>query len=110
MVHIEPVPDQPPKEVPGSSRCLVIKETEVVHITRQQLYFVDQESPDSELTYTVTTPPFYTGPHRLVFPPLQKTHRTTNNGKPLCLNYVSLSLQQSGCGEVVLSRQHTQIH
>ncbi|XP_047425059.1 FRAS1-related extracellular matrix protein 1a isoform X2 [Mugil cephalus] len=64
MVHIEPVPDQPPKEVPGSSRCLVIKETEVVHITRQQLHFVDQESPDSELTYTVTTPPFYTSPHR----------------------------------------------
>ncbi|XP_040887458.1 FRAS1-related extracellular matrix protein 1a [Toxotes jaculatrix] len=63
MVHIEPVPDQPPKEVPGSSRCLVIKETEVAHITRQQLHFVDQESPDSELTYTVTTPPFYTGPH-----------------------------------------------
>ncbi|XP_018549331.2 LOW QUALITY PROTEIN: FRAS1-related extracellular matrix protein 1a [Lates calcarifer] len=63
MVHIEPVPDQPPKEVPGSSRCLVVKETEVVHITRQHLHFVDQESPDSELTYTVTTPPFYTGPH-----------------------------------------------
>ncbi|KAF3836796.1 hypothetical protein F7725_004260 [Dissostichus mawsoni] len=63
MVHIEPVPDQPPKEVPGSSRCLVIKETEVVHITRQQLHFVDQESPDSELTFTVTTPPFFTGPH-----------------------------------------------
>ncbi|XP_029310735.1 FRAS1-related extracellular matrix protein 1a isoform X2 [Cottoperca gobio] len=63
MVHIEPVPDQPPKEVPGSSRCLVIKETEVVHVTRQQLHFVDQESPDTELTYTVTTPPFYTGPY-----------------------------------------------
>uniref|UniRef100_A0AAQ5ZHE3 FRAS1-related extracellular matrix protein N-terminal domain-containing protein n=1 Tax=Amphiprion ocellaris TaxID=80972 RepID=A0AAQ5ZHE3_AMPOC len=63
VVHIEPVPDQPPKEVPGSSRCLVIKETEVIHITRQQLHFVDQESPDSELTYTVTTPPFSTGPH-----------------------------------------------
>ncbi|XP_039996233.1 FRAS1-related extracellular matrix protein 1a isoform X2 [Xiphias gladius] len=63
IVHIEPVPDQPPKEVPGSSRCLMIKETEVVHITRQQLHFVDQESPDSALTYTVTTPPFYTGPH-----------------------------------------------
>ncbi|XP_034532908.1 FRAS1-related extracellular matrix protein 1a [Notolabrus celidotus] len=63
VVHIEPVPDQPPKEVPGSSRCLLIKETEVVHITRQQLHFVDQESPDSELTYTVTTPPFYTNSH-----------------------------------------------
>ncbi|KAM6909056.1 FRAS1-related extracellular matrix protein 1a [Xenentodon cancila] len=63
VVHVEPVPDQPPKEVPGSGRCLVIKETEVVHITRQQLHFVDQESPDSELTYTVTTLPFYTAPH-----------------------------------------------
>ncbi|XP_044197505.1 FRAS1-related extracellular matrix protein 1a [Thunnus albacares] len=63
IVHIEPVPDQPPKEVLGASRCLVIKETEVVHITRQQLHFVDQESPDSELTFTVTTPPFFTGPH-----------------------------------------------
>ncbi|XP_054457205.1 FRAS1-related extracellular matrix protein 1a isoform X2 [Anoplopoma fimbria] len=63
VVHIEPVPDQPPKEVPGSSRCLVIKETEVVHITRQQLHFVDQESPDSELTFTVTTLPFFAGPH-----------------------------------------------
>ncbi|XP_055369067.1 FRAS1-related extracellular matrix protein 1a isoform X2 [Betta splendens] len=63
VVHIEPVPDQPPKEAPGTSRCLVIKETDVVHITRQQLHFVDQESPDSELTYTVTTPPFYTGAH-----------------------------------------------
>ncbi|CAJ1086551.1 FRAS1-related extracellular matrix protein 1a [Xyrichtys novacula] len=62
VVHIEPVPDQPPKEVPGSSRCLVVKETEVVHITRQHLHFVDQESPDSELMYTVTTPPFYTSP------------------------------------------------
>uniref|UniRef100_A0A665UUV3 Fras1 related extracellular matrix 1a n=1 Tax=Echeneis naucrates TaxID=173247 RepID=A0A665UUV3_ECHNA len=63
MVHIEPVPDQPPKEVPGSTRCLVIKETEVLHLTRQQLHFVDQESLDNELTYTVTTPPFYVGPH-----------------------------------------------
>ncbi|XP_028263008.1 FRAS1-related extracellular matrix protein 1a [Parambassis ranga] len=63
MVHIEPVPDQPPKEVPGSTRCLVVKETEVVHITRQQLHFVDQESTDIELTFTITTPPFYTGPH-----------------------------------------------
>ncbi|XP_054912533.1 FRAS1-related extracellular matrix protein 1a [Poeciliopsis prolifica] len=60
VVHIESVPDQPPKEVPGSTRYLVTKETQVAHITRQQLHFVDQESPDSELTYTVTTLPFYT--------------------------------------------------
>lgn len=71
-MHIEPVPDQPPKEVPGSTRCLVIKETQVAHITRQQLHFVDQESPDSELTYTVTTPPFYTGQYRFVCVHLHK--------------------------------------
>ncbi|CAL1590665.1 unnamed protein product [Knipowitschia caucasica] len=63
MVHVERVPHQPPKEVPGTSRCLVVKETDVVHITRQQLHFLDQDSPDSELTFTVTTPPFYSGPH-----------------------------------------------
>ncbi|KAM9400758.1 FRAS1-related extracellular matrix protein 1a isoform 1-T2 [Salvelinus alpinus] len=59
VVHINPVPDQPPKEVPGVTRCLVVKETEVVHLTKKQLHFIDLESPDSELTYTVTTPPFY---------------------------------------------------
>ncbi|XP_038124382.1 FRAS1-related extracellular matrix protein 1a isoform X2 [Cyprinodon tularosa] len=61
VVHIASVPDQPPKEVPGSRRCLVVKETEIAHITRQQLHFADPESPDSELTYTVTTPPFFSG-------------------------------------------------
>lgn len=66
MVHIEPVPDQPPKEVPGSSRCLVVKESDVVRITQQHLHFADLESPERELTYTVTTPPFYTGPHKWV--------------------------------------------
>lgn len=64
MVHVEPVLDQAIREVPGSGRCLVIKETDVVHITRQQLHFSDQVSPDSDLTYTVTRPPFYTGPHQ----------------------------------------------
>lgn len=63
MVHIEPVLDQPIREVPGSSRCVVVKETDVVHITRQQLHFSDQVSLDSDLTYTVTRPPFYTSPH-----------------------------------------------
>lgn len=66
MVHVERAPDQPPKEVPGTSRCLVVKETDVVYITRQHLHFIDQESPDSELTFTVTTPPFYSGPHHSV--------------------------------------------
>ncbi|XP_077356823.1 FRAS1-related extracellular matrix protein 1a isoform X3 [Festucalex cinctus] len=59
MLHIEPVPHQPPSEVPSARRCLVVKETDVVHITQQHLHFVDKDSPDNDLTYTLTTPPFY---------------------------------------------------
>ncbi|TRY97444.1 hypothetical protein DNTS_033831 [Danionella cerebrum] len=60
MIQIQPVPDQPPQESPGATRHLVVKETDVIYLTKQQLHFLDLESPDSELTYTVTTPPFYT--------------------------------------------------
>lgn len=60
VIQIQPVPDQPPKEAPGVIRHLIVKETDVVYLTKQQLHFVDVESPDCELTYTVTTPPFYT--------------------------------------------------
>ncbi len=102
VVHIEPVPDQPPKEVPGSSRCLVIKETEVVHITRQQLHFVDQEFPDSELTYTVTTPPFYTSLHRSVCPYLQKTHWTPNSWKKLIRIVICLMSSSPDAGRLFL--------
>ncbi|KAL7880187.1 hypothetical protein SRHO_G00024410 [Serrasalmus rhombeus] len=63
VVQIQPVPDQPPKEVPGATRYLVVKETDVVYLTKQQLHFVDLESPDCELTYTVTTPPYYSNIH-----------------------------------------------
>ncbi|KAI2662157.1 FRAS1-related extracellular matrix protein 1 [Labeo rohita] len=60
VIQIQPVPDQPPQEAPGVTRHLVVNETDVIYLTKQQLHFVDLESPDSELTYTVTTPPFYT--------------------------------------------------
>lgn len=60
VIQIQPVPDQPPKEAPGVTRHLIVKETDVVYLTKLQLHFVDVESPDCELTYTVTTPPFYT--------------------------------------------------
>ncbi|XP_051505500.1 FRAS1-related extracellular matrix protein 1-like isoform X1 [Myxocyprinus asiaticus] len=59
VIQIQPVPDQPPQEAPGVTRYLVVNETDVIFLTKQQLHFVDLESPDSELTYTVTTPPFY---------------------------------------------------
>ncbi|XP_061748870.1 FRAS1-related extracellular matrix protein 1-like [Nerophis ophidion] len=60
VLHIESKPQQPPKEVPGTRRCLVVKETDVVLLTQKHLYFQDKESPlDGNVTYAVTTLPFY---------------------------------------------------
>ncbi|XP_069818077.1 FRAS1-related extracellular matrix protein 1 isoform X2 [Dendropsophus ebraccatus] len=57
IIHITPVDDQLPKEVPGTIRHLIVKETDVVYITKKQLHFIDTESPERELMYTVTKPP-----------------------------------------------------
>ncbi|VCW84426.1 unnamed protein product, partial [Gulo gulo] len=62
-IHITPVDDQLPKEAPGVSRHLVVKETEVAYITKKHLHFIDTEY-DSELLYTITTPPFFSLSHR----------------------------------------------
>ncbi|XP_061665126.1 FRAS1-related extracellular matrix protein 1a [Syngnathoides biaculeatus] len=63
LLHIEPVMDKPPREVPSARRSLVVKETDVVHITQQHLHFVDKDSPGSDLTYMVTSPPFFSDHH-----------------------------------------------
>ena len=60
---------------------------------------MDQESPDSELTYTVTTPPFYTGPHRLVYLYLLKTLYTKlwiNIVSELCVVVLMCSTPDAG--------------
>ncbi|XP_056377142.1 FRAS1-related extracellular matrix protein 1 [Hyla sarda] len=57
IIHITPVDDQLPKEVPGTIRHLIVKETDVVCITKKQLHFIDTESPERELVYTLTKPP-----------------------------------------------------
>ncbi|XP_043916309.1 FRAS1-related extracellular matrix protein 1 [Protopterus annectens] len=58
IIHVTPVDDQLPKEVPGTVRHLTVKETEVIYLTKKQLHFTDTESPDRELSFTITTPPF----------------------------------------------------
>ncbi|XP_060221768.1 FRAS1-related extracellular matrix protein 1 isoform X2 [Meriones unguiculatus] len=63
-IHITPVDDQLPKEAPGISRHLVVKETEVAYITKKHLHFLDTESHDGELIYTVTRPPCFSFSHR----------------------------------------------
>ncbi|XP_010193932.1 FRAS1-related extracellular matrix protein 1 isoform X2 [Colius striatus] len=59
MVHIIPVDDQLPREAPGATRHLVVKETEIAHLTKKHLHFIDVEEQDRELTYTITTSPFF---------------------------------------------------
>ncbi|XP_076790834.1 FRAS1-related extracellular matrix protein 1 isoform X2 [Arvicanthis niloticus] len=63
-IHITPVDDQLPKEAPGISRHLVVKETEVAYITKKHLHFLDMESHDGGLIYTVTRPPCFSFSHR----------------------------------------------
>ncbi|XP_078426642.1 FRAS1-related extracellular matrix protein 1a isoform X3 [Cetorhinus maximus] len=60
IVQITPVDDQLPKEAPGVVRHLIVKETEIAYLTKNQLHFTDAESPDREIIYTITTPPFFT--------------------------------------------------
>lgn len=66
-IHITPVDDQLPKEAPGVSRHLVVKETEVAYITKKHLHFIDTESHDRELLYTITAPPFFSSSHRYLY-------------------------------------------
>ncbi|XP_010114485.1 PREDICTED: FRAS1-related extracellular matrix protein 1 [Chlamydotis macqueenii] len=63
MVHIIPVDDQLPREAPGVMRHLVVKETEIAHLTKKHLHFIDVEEQDRELTYTITTSPFFSCTH-----------------------------------------------
>uniref|UniRef100_A0A8P4KJE7 Fras1 related extracellular matrix 1b n=1 Tax=Dicentrarchus labrax TaxID=13489 RepID=A0A8P4KJE7_DICLA len=58
VVHVFPVKDQLPVEVPGSVRSLTVKETEVVYVTQAHLHFTDREHPDTDLTYVITQPCF----------------------------------------------------
>ncbi|NXO31726.1 FREM1 protein, partial [Cisticola juncidis] len=63
MIHIIPVDDQLPREAPGVTRHLVVQETEISHLTKKHLHFTDVEEQDRELTYTITTSPFFTCAH-----------------------------------------------
>ncbi|KAM6962497.1 FRAS1-related extracellular matrix protein 1b [Aplochiton taeniatus] len=56
VVHVFPVKDQLPVEVPGSVRSLKVKETEVVYLTQAHLHFIDKEQPNAYPSYTITQP------------------------------------------------------
>ncbi|XP_059830668.1 FRAS1-related extracellular matrix protein 1a isoform X1 [Hypanus sabinus] len=60
IIHITPVNNQLPKEAPGVIRHLIVKETEIALLTKNQLHFTDIESPNRQIVYTITNPPFFT--------------------------------------------------
>ncbi|XP_060797324.1 FRAS1-related extracellular matrix protein 1b isoform X2 [Neoarius graeffei] len=54
VVHVFPVKDQLPVEVPGTVRSITVKETELVYITQSHLHFQAPEHPDTDLMYFIT--------------------------------------------------------
>lgn len=62
-MHIIPVDDQLPKEALGVSRHLTVTETEVAHLTKKHLNYIDTGAQERELLYTITVPPFFLSAH-----------------------------------------------
>ncbi|XP_053149054.1 FRAS1-related extracellular matrix protein 1-like [Hemicordylus capensis] len=63
IIHIIPVDDQLPKEASGVSRHLTVKETEIAHLTKKHLNYIDIEAQERELIYNITSPPFFLSKH-----------------------------------------------
>lgn len=63
-MHIIPVDDQLPKEASGVSRHLTVMETEIAHLTKNHLNFIDVEAQERELVYTITASPFFLSTHQ----------------------------------------------
>uniref|UniRef100_A0A6Q2YFW8 C-type lectin domain-containing protein n=1 Tax=Esox lucius TaxID=8010 RepID=A0A6Q2YFW8_ESOLU len=53
-----PVKDLLPVEVAGSVRSLTVKETDVAFLTQSHIHFRDPEHPDTDLSFSVSTPVF----------------------------------------------------
>ncbi|XP_077981131.1 FRAS1-related extracellular matrix protein 1-like [Glandiceps talaboti] len=65
VIHIHPVADLQPQPVQGKMRSIQVKELDIVFIEKKHLEYTDVESPDTQLVYTVTTPPYYVDTHSL---------------------------------------------
>lgn len=58
-ITIRSVDDMPPQLVPGCTRQLSVYETDIAIITPESLHYIDTESPEHDLLYTVTNQPFF---------------------------------------------------
>ena len=58
-IHVTAVDDMPPQHVPGTSRQMTVRETEVAYVLKEQLQYMDSEADSEDLVYTVTSQPFF---------------------------------------------------
>ncbi|XP_055926402.1 FRAS1-related extracellular matrix protein 1-like isoform X1 [Argiope bruennichi] len=61
FVRIMPVGDDPPKRDPASSFSLEVKEVDIGHFSSRNLHFMDIDSLDNEIVFTITTSPRFIG-------------------------------------------------
>uniref|UniRef100_H2YA41 C-type lectin domain-containing protein n=1 Tax=Ciona savignyi TaxID=51511 RepID=H2YA41_CIOSA len=53
VIKITPVNDLPPQPADGNSLALTLNETDVIHLTRRELHYVDLEEANSDVTFNI---------------------------------------------------------
>nr|XP_018668634.1 FRAS1-related extracellular matrix protein 1 isoform X2 [Ciona intestinalis] len=53
VIRITPVDDLPPQPADGNTLSLTLNETDVVHLTRRELHYIDMEDEETDVTFTI---------------------------------------------------------
>uniref|UniRef100_A0A0L8GW04 Cadherin domain-containing protein n=3 Tax=Octopus bimaculoides TaxID=37653 RepID=A0A0L8GW04_OCTBM len=59
QIMINSINDNPPILSPTASQFMQVQETNIGYISKSQLNYIDKDSKDSQLVYTITTPPHF---------------------------------------------------
>ncbi|XP_029654417.1 FRAS1-related extracellular matrix protein 1-like, partial [Octopus sinensis] len=59
QIMINSINDNPPILSPTASQFMQVQETNIGYISKSQLNYIDKDSKDSQLIYTITTPPHF---------------------------------------------------
>ncbi|XP_059163073.1 FRAS1-related extracellular matrix protein 1-like [Physella acuta] len=59
QITISPMNENPPHIDPSAKRIMYVEETNIGYIKSTELKYTDVESPSKDLTYTITTPPYF---------------------------------------------------
>ncbi|KAJ8305475.1 hypothetical protein KUTeg_016020 [Tegillarca granosa] len=58
-IRIKPVNENPPQLSPEATRLMHVLESDIAYITTAELQYTDVETDDNQLTYTITSPPYF---------------------------------------------------